>query len=132
CTCRRGRDPGRSPGRVPRRRGCRRATDRATSPPAWWGRSRSFPCGRWSGSRARPAVTGVLWSRRCWPWRRLFTTHPPRDTRRRVADELEKLVRTMFQAHPWHGVAAGDPAGVIEVYIEIVATDAVKYELDKQ
>ena len=38
----------------------------------------------------------------------------------------------MFQAHPWHGVAAGDPAGVIEAYVEIVPTDTVKYELDKQ
>src|SRR5437763_14389582 len=38
----------------------------------------------------------------------------------------------MFQAHPWHGVAAGDPAGVIQAYIEIVPTDTVKYELDKQ
>jgi len=48
-----------------------------------------------------------------------------------VADELEKLVATMFQAHPWHGVAPGDPASVIEAYIEIVPTDTVKYELDK-
>src|SRR5437588_107560 len=38
----------------------------------------------------------------------------------------------MFQAHPWHGVAPGDPAGVIQAYIEIVPTDTVKYELDKQ
>src|SRR5438132_9474923 len=38
----------------------------------------------------------------------------------------------MFQAHPWHGVAPGDPAGVVQAYIEIVPTDTVKYELDKQ
>jgi inorganic pyrophosphatase len=39
----------------------------------------------------------------------------------------------MFQAHPWHGVAAGDKAPeTVSVYIEIVPTDAVKYELDKQ
>src|SRR5260370_7630527 len=37
----------------------------------------------------------------------------------------------MFQAHPWHGVSRGDPAGVMEVFIEIVPTDTVKYELDK-
>jgi inorganic pyrophosphatase len=37
----------------------------------------------------------------------------------------------MFQAHPWHGVSAGDPAGVVQAYIEIVPTDTVKYELDK-
>ena len=46
--------------------------------------------------------------------------------------ELEKLITTMFQAHPWHGVAPGDPSGVMLAYIEIVPTDTVKYELDKQ
>ena len=46
--------------------------------------------------------------------------------------DLEKLLETMFQAHPWHGVKPGDPAGVVEVYIEIAPTDTVKYELDKQ
>src|SRR3954463_11705947 len=37
----------------------------------------------------------------------------------------------MFQAHPWHGVSPGDPAGVVQAFIEIVPTDTVKYELDK-
>jgi len=49
-----------------------------------------------------------------------------------VADALERLITIMFQAHPWHGVPPGDPAGVIEAYIEIVPTDTVKYELDKE
>ena len=45
---------------------------------------------------------------------------------------LEKLLALMFQAHPWHGVPAGDGApDVVNAYIEIVPTDAVKYELDK-
>jgi inorganic pyrophosphatase len=48
-----------------------------------------------------------------------------------AADELEKLLGTLFQAHPWHGVGPGDPADVIQAYIEIVPTDSVKYELDK-
>jgi inorganic pyrophosphatase len=48
-----------------------------------------------------------------------------------MADELEKLLSTMFQAHPWHGVPPGDPASVITAYIEIVPTDTVKYEVDK-
>jgi inorganic pyrophosphatase len=40
---------------------------------------------------------------------------------------------SLFQAHPWHGVAPGDEApGTVNAYIEIVPTDAVKYELDKQ
>jgi len=45
--------------------------------------------------------------------------------------ETEKLIKTMFQAHPWHGVPPGDPAGLIQAFIEIVPTDSVKYELDK-
>jgi len=39
----------------------------------------------------------------------------------------------MFQAHPWHGVSPGAEAPeTVSAYIEIVPTDAVKYELDKQ
>jgi inorganic pyrophosphatase len=38
----------------------------------------------------------------------------------------------MFQAHPWHGVDLGpDAPDILTVYIEIVPTDTVKYELDK-
>ena len=37
-----------------------------------------------------------------------------------------------FQAHPWHGVSPGNKAPeLVSAYIEIVPTDAVKYELDK-
>ena len=49
-----------------------------------------------------------------------------------MSDELQDLLRLMFHAHPWHGVAPGDPAGVVEAYVEIVPTDTVKYELDKE
>ena len=43
-----------------------------------------------------------------------------------------KLIRHLFQAHPWHGVSPGDNAPeLVNAYIEIVPTDAVKYELDK-
>ena len=46
--------------------------------------------------------------------------------------ELHQLLATLFQAHPWHGVAPmTDAPGVLNAYIEIVPTDAVKYELDK-
>lgn len=39
----------------------------------------------------------------------------------------------LFRAHPWHGVPIGDDAPeVINCYIEVVPTDTVKYELDKQ
>jgi inorganic pyrophosphatase len=38
----------------------------------------------------------------------------------------------LLQAHPWHGVSPGDEAPeIVSAYIEIVPTDAVKYELDK-
>lgn len=44
----------------------------------------------------------------------------------------EELASPPFQAHPWHGVPArsGFP-DVYNAFIEIVPTDAVKYELDK-
>ena len=45
---------------------------------------------------------------------------------------LERLLALMFQAHPWHGISPGEDApAVVNAYVEIVPTDAVKYELDK-
>ena len=45
---------------------------------------------------------------------------------------LHNLLGILFQAHPWHGVTPGEDAPrVINAYVEIVPTDAVKYELDK-
>lgn len=47
-------------------------------------------------------------------------------------DELRNLLGKLFQAHPWHGVRPGaDAPGIVNAYIEIVPTDAVKYELGK-
>jgi inorganic pyrophosphatase len=38
-----------------------------------------------------------------------------------------------FQLHPWHGVSPGNKTpDLVNAYIEIVPTDAVKYELDKE
>jgi inorganic pyrophosphatase len=46
---------------------------------------------------------------------------------------LGRLLGLMFQAHPWHGIPPGpDAPGVVSAYVEIVPTDAVKYELDKR
>jgi inorganic pyrophosphatase len=40
--------------------------------------------------------------------------------------------RQIFQSHPWQGVSPGEDApALVNAYIEIVPTDAVKYELDK-
>ena len=37
-----------------------------------------------------------------------------------------------FKAHPWHGIPIGDQApAVVNCYIEIVPSDGVKYEIDK-
>lgn len=37
-----------------------------------------------------------------------------------------------FKAHPWHGISAGENAPeVVQVYVEIVPTDTIKYEVDK-
>lgn len=45
---------------------------------------------------------------------------------------LNDLLAVLFQAHPWHGVSPGkDAPALLRVFIEIVPTDAVKYELDK-
>lgn len=46
---------------------------------------------------------------------------------------LSKLAGLFFQPHPWHGIYIGDKApNIITVYIEIVPTDTIKYELDKK
>jgi len=44
---------------------------------------------------------------------------------------LEILLSRLFQSHPWHGIPPGDAADAVNAYVEIVPTDAVKYELDK-
>lgn len=50
-----------------------------------------------------------------------------------TSDEaLHELLAKLFQAHPWHGVPPGtDAPAIVNAFIEIVPTDAVKYELDK-
>jgi len=48
-------------------------------------------------------------------------------------DETKRTSGRLFQAHPWHGLTPGKAAPkMVNAYIEIVPTDAVKYELDKQ
>src|SRR5688500_4375359 len=48
------------------------------------------------------------------------------------SDASPNTLKHMFQAHPWHGVSPGAEAPRrVNAYIEIVPTDAVKYELDK-
>ena len=47
-------------------------------------------------------------------------------------EALHDVLAKLFKAHPWHGIVPGaDAPAVVNAYIEIVPTDAVKYELDK-
>ncbi len=49
--------------------------------------------------------------------------------------ELSSLIeqfKHFFKPHPWHGIAVWAKAPYLNVFIEIVPTDTVKYELDKE
>jgi inorganic pyrophosphatase len=49
-----------------------------------------------------------------------------------MAPSLTQALGLFFQAHPWHGVSPGpDAPESCSCYIEMVPTDAVKYEVDK-
>lgn len=50
-----------------------------------------------------------------------------------MTDVPLELLKLLFRPHPWHGVSLGDEApATVSVYVEIVPTDTVKYEIDKQ
>lgn len=51
----------------------------------------------------------------------------------KLSDPIVRLMGLRYKSHPWHGVSIGEeaPEKVIS-YIEVVSTDTVKYELDKQ
>ena len=41
--------------------------------------------------------------------------------------------KSVYKSHPWHGIPIGENAPeVVTAFIEIVPTDTVKYEIDKQ
>lgn len=47
--------------------------------------------------------------------------------------EIPTLVKAQSKAHPWHGITPGDAAPeMVTAFIEIVPSDTVKYEIDKQ
>jgi inorganic pyrophosphatase len=49
-----------------------------------------------------------------------------------TSKELQRLLGMLYQAHPWHGLPAGDRSpDVVTVFVELVPTDTVKYEIDK-
>ena len=48
-------------------------------------------------------------------------------------DPVWELLQLLFKAHPWHGVPIGeDQPDVVTAYIEVVPSDTIKYELDKE
>lgn len=43
------------------------------------------------------------------------------------------FMTSFYRAHPWHGIHSGEKTPhIVNCYIEIVPTDTVKYELDKE
>ncbi len=51
----------------------------------------------------------------------------------KLMDPIGKLMGLRYKSHPWHGVDIGDKAPeVITSFIEMVPTDTVKYEIDKE
>jgi inorganic pyrophosphatase len=49
------------------------------------------------------------------------------------ADRALRHLPLLFKPHPWHGIPIGDDAPrTVTCFIEIVPTDTVKYELDKE
>ncbi|MDP1916192.1 MAG: inorganic pyrophosphatase [Myxococcales bacterium] len=49
-----------------------------------------------------------------------------------MTPSLTQAFGLFFQAHPWHGVSPGENSpDIVTSYIEMVPTDAVKYEVDK-
>ena len=48
-------------------------------------------------------------------------------------ESLDQLKKLHFRAHPWHGITIGEEAPkVVNSFIEMVTTDTVKYEMDKE
>ena len=51
----------------------------------------------------------------------------------RLSDPIGRLMGLRYKSHPWHGVYIGNEAPVVvTAFIEVVPTDTVKYEIDKE
>lgn len=49
------------------------------------------------------------------------------------SDSLSQDLKMYYRSHPWHGLSLGEQAPeIVNCYIEMVPTDTVKYELDKE
>lgn len=44
-----------------------------------------------------------------------------------------KKMKPVYKAHPWHGISIGEDApNIVTTFIEIVPSDTIKYEIDKE
>ncbi len=51
----------------------------------------------------------------------------------RIMDPIGKLMGLRYKSHPWHGINIGENAPEsLMAFIEMVPTDTVKYEVDKE
>ena len=51
----------------------------------------------------------------------------------KLMDPIGRLMGLRYKSHPWHGVDIGDNAPeIITCFVEMVPTDTVKYEVDKE
>ena len=51
----------------------------------------------------------------------------------RLSDPIGRLMGLRYKSHPWHGVFIGkDAPENVVAFIEVVPTDTVKYEIDKE
>jgi len=50
----------------------------------------------------------------------------------KISDPIGRLMGLRYKSHPWHGVYIGENAPEeLTAFIEVVSTDTVKYEIDK-
>lgn len=51
----------------------------------------------------------------------------------KLSDPIGRLMGLRYKSHPWHGVQIGNNApNEVVAFIEMVSTDTVKYEIDKE
>ncbi|MBK3518918.1 inorganic pyrophosphatase [Carboxylicivirga marina] len=50
-----------------------------------------------------------------------------------IMDPIGRLMGLRYKSHPWHGVDIGDNSPeILTTFIEVVPTDTIKYEVDKE
>lgn len=77
------------------------------------------------GNHSTSALQGFI--------RREYLFFKNNDTYQKPMNSQRNTAPPAFKAHPWHGVSPGaDCPHRVTAYIEIIPTDVVKYEIDKE